>query len=297
MSSLHPDWHETNQEEQVVPVHGAKDDRNLPEGIPVSRKPAAILGMLIVSSLAFTYYHSSSSIKGQVTDSAPIIHIKEDGIDPQSITVQQGQTVTWINEQAIPHIIESTDLCNADGACLYTPTVFPGEQVDFEISVEIAAGTYSYSSVTSEDVTGEIIVTATRSTPEPQDAQDPSPGDLTDILPPPPVAPTPPDSNEPPENNIPSNQLSDIPETATTPPSPPNPQNTNIPTNPNVGKYNTPDTNIAGTTNHNGAPPTINSVHKPLQQPQTGASSWIVFILSIAGLTWVTRRAFSYNLQ
>jgi plastocyanin len=284
MNPLHQDWHDTGKDEQVVPVRSAKESSSnetcLAGGIPVSRKPAAILGMLIVSSLAFTYYHESSQVTGQVANTSQTVLISEDGLDPLSVSVQQGQTITWINKQSIPHILQSEDLCNANGDCLYTPTVFPGEQINFEITNEIIPGTYTYVSVTSETVAGEIVVTKGDSNQEPDD-------DPANALPPPPEATIPPEANEPPAKQ----EAPKAPPKVDTPKAPtPN----NIPTNPNIGKNKKLNANLAGNT-QTKTPPPINSVKKPIRQPETGASSWIVFVLSIAGLMWVTRRAFAYN--
>ncbi|MBU0766375.1 hypothetical protein KKF55_01135 [Patescibacteria group bacterium] len=305
---MHPHWHETSKEEQTVPVHSTNEqssnESQLSSGIPVSRKPAAVLGMLIVSSLAFTYYHESSIIMGQVSDSSPIIHITENGVDPESVTVHQGQTITWINEQAIPHILESLDLCNPDGDCLYTPTVFPGEQINFEISDDIASGTYTYSSVISETVNGEIIVAEGVATLPTSESQEPADELPPDKLPPtPPLLPTAPltppsDTSDPPVADEPIDILSNTPETfTTTPPTTPPTQlpvpKANIPTNPNIDRNLSLNTNVIGKSNQISSPPPINSVHKPFSQPETGASSWIVFALSIIGLTWITRRTFA----
>jgi len=297
MSPMHPEWHETEQDELTVPVHCAneepKDASVLASGIPVSRKPAAVLGILIVSSLVITYYQGSSRITGQVSDSPPLISITEDGTEPASVTAQQGQTITWTNEQTIPHILESTDLCNADGACLYTPTIFPGEQVDFKITSDIPAGTYTYSSVTSENINGEIVVIEDDEVPPPENPTE-NTEDPTESLPPPPPLET----FEPPSDNGSENLSSRTPDTSPPPPpllpTPPLPKQ-NIPTNPNTVTNRSLGANLTDAPLHSSAPPTINTTHKPFRQPETGASSWIVFAISIIGLTWITRRAFCYR--
>ncbi|MBU2213623.1 hypothetical protein KKC44_06400 [Patescibacteria group bacterium] len=293
MIAMHPEWHETEQDECNVPVRCANEKPKgasvLASGIPVSRKPAAILGILIVSSLAITYYQGSSRITGQVSSSPQLISITEDGTEPASVTVQQGQTITWINEHTIPHILESADLCNASGECLYTPTIFPGELVDFRITSDIPTGTYTYSSVTAENINGEIVVIEGDEVLPPEDPIENS-DDPTEPMPPPP-----PETIEPPSDSDTDNSESITPVSFTPPPpnSLPIPLPTqNIPTNPNTVTNRSLGANLTDAPLHSGAPPPINTTHKPFRQPETGASSWIVFAISIIGLTWITRRAF-----
>ncbi|MBU0458669.1 hypothetical protein KJ652_03390 [Patescibacteria group bacterium] len=284
MNAIHPNWRETDNDEQPVPIRSANTDtENKDETIEmnmrVSRSPAAVFGILLVASLGLTTVNNFSGLKGQIAGGSPLIHITSSGISPANITVALGDTIHWINEQDIPHILRSEDLCNTEGECLFTHTIFPGEQGEYTIPMGLSPGTYAYSSVTENSISGEIVV-STQVAVNPDNL--PVQVDSPPVQPPPDIDPNPlsfyPPNSDPPIGNP----------TPSLPPPPPAPAQ-NIPTNPN--------TNSNLTANVQSNTQTLEVIkHKPFGQPETGAMTlWIVLSLSIVTLIWCTRHSFYWK--
>ena len=160
-SSLHPHWQD---DEQPVEVHAkepepqASEESDAPQGVAISRRPAAIVGMVAVIGIGFTLFGGFDALEGQVAGSQNSIAITTRGFEPSSLTVAYGQTITWTNNQDIPHILESQTLCSNTGFCLQTKTLFNGDSDTFTITPDINPGTYEYYSSISENVRGTIVV-------------------------------------------------------------------------------------------------------------------------------------------
>lgn len=88
------------------------------------------------------------------------IRITSNSLVPKAANVRPGQEIVWINEDTIPHILESDTLMGSNGTTLYTPAIFPGSEERFILSQSQAAGRHSYISTTSVDIFGEINVLA-----------------------------------------------------------------------------------------------------------------------------------------
>ncbi len=285
MNSIHPHWQST-EDEQPVPVRSAskKATPSVAGAASISRKPAAIMGIVLVSALSLTYFHSTSSLTGQISDGAPVVKITDKGMEPKLINAALGDVIKWTNEDSTPHILTSVTLCNDNRECLSTPTIFPGDEATFTIPMDITPGTYSYNSVIAEHVKGEIDISgaaaittgganqesAYRAPEVPPPVKDPMPSFPNDFG----FVPNKPKTFAPP------------PAVTTTA--------GGIPVNPNSGKsFALPTTNAVQPAAHTGAPPVVTG-HKPISQPQTGAGTWVVvvmFVLSIAGLVMKTKRA------
>ena len=137
MSNLHPHW---ESEGADVPVRAREDEPKTDNSIPenaktVSRQPAAIVGMITVIAIGYIFFQGVESLTGQVSsgDQQKNVVITADGLSPVTLEVEHGQTITWTNNQAIPHILESQELCSDTGYCLQTKTLFQGESDNFTI--------------------------------------------------------------------------------------------------------------------------------------------------------------------
>ncbi|HCI03476.1 TPA: hypothetical protein DE059_00965 [Candidatus Peribacteria bacterium] len=288
MNSLHPHWQST-EDEQPVPVRSVSQESTPSRASTsvISRKPAAIMGIVLVSAFSLTYFHSASSLTWQVADGSPIVVITEKGMKPKLLNAALGDNIKWTNEDTTPHILTSDTLCNDNRECLSTPTIFPGDEATFVIPMDITPGIYAYHSVIDSDVKGEINISAAAAittegvNTEPirpiveqkREIKDPAPAFPSDFG----FVPNKPKNIAPP------------PTFETTPVI-----SGGIPTNPNSGKsFAMPTTSAVQPNAHTGAPPVVTG-HRPISQPQTGAGTWVVvvmFVLSVAGLMMKTRKA------
>lgn len=315
---LHPEWdsseHSSGDGERIaidIESEATPDILQATEEKTISRKPAAVVGMLIVAAVFFVSIQGLDSLTGSVGSESATIRIGSAGFIPSSIEVSQGTTIEWTNEAEAPHILESETLCDAEGACLYTPMILQGETVSFDVLSNIPPGTYTYNSAILPDIVGEIIVQgnevepitdtmeASHNTPatnnETQDVTEPSAEDSlteatneveTEVEP------------EPEAHGIESlfPNASNTPEPASTVTPAPTPSRSPsltsqaIPTNPNVvgtvhnaapAAIRAPATNPQSL--HNGAP-------RPMRQPETGAGVWAVLAMSLCGFWLVTKR-------
>jgi plastocyanin len=287
MNSLHPHWQST-EDEQPVPVRSVSQESapSFAGTSVISRKPAAIMGIVLVSALLLAYFHSASSLTGQVADGSPIVVITEKGMEPKLLNAALGDNIKWTNEDTTPHILTSDTLCNDNRECLSTPTIFPGDEATFVIPMDITPGIYSYNSVIDSDVKGEINISAAAAITTEGANEEP--------------AYRAPEQKHPVKDPAPSfpNNFGFVPDKPKNIDSPPTiettPETSGIPTNPNSGKsFAMPTTSAVQPNAHTGAPPVVTG-HRPISQPQTGAGTWVVvlmFIASVAGLMWRTRKA------
>lgn len=244
------------------------------------------MGIVLVSALSLTYFHSTSSITRQISNGSPIVKITDKGMEPKLINAALGDVIKWTNEDSMPHILTSATLCNDNRECLSTPTIFPGDEAAFTIPMDITPGTYSYNSVIAEHVKGEIDISGAAAITTGGTNREPA-YRAPEV--PPPVK----DSMPAFPNDF--GFVPDKPKTFAPPPAVPIATTTSgIPINPNSGKsFAMPTTSAVQPETHTGAPPIVTG-HKPISQPQTGAGTWVVvvmFVLSVAGLMVKTRRS------
>lgn len=195
MSALHPHWQADEGADVPVrdssPVPTEEEVTRNPSRIdispsssirPASRMPAAVVGILIVATVCITSAGGWEAIRGQLaqvgggaassaasskssTSSIPKklaaveIHIVARGFSPEIATVQPGQQITWINDQAFPHILTSATLRNDSGAFLNTAAVFPKGKVSFTVGKNEPAKEHTYDSTTDPTLHGKIVVT------------------------------------------------------------------------------------------------------------------------------------------
>ncbi len=163
MRDIDPHWQST--EPTVI---GGSPKKSAAKRATASRRPAALVGILFVTALGVAMYTQWSPLQGDIQNisgtefssagtSIDVI-ITEAGLEPRKITAAPGQTVTWNNTTGLPHIFESKDIKDSSEQSLYSPAIFPGSKQSFTISSKQAPGTYTYASVTSTDITGEIEI-------------------------------------------------------------------------------------------------------------------------------------------
>ncbi len=163
MTNIHPHWESEGKDVPVKVRQTEKKGPKIPQNAQVvSRQPAAIVGMITVIAAGYLFFQGVESLTGQVAESgSKTVTITEDGLSPAILEVEHGETVSWTNMQSIPHILESSTLCSDTGYCLQTKTLFEGESDNFTITLDMPAGSYEYTSATSSDIQGQIIITTT----------------------------------------------------------------------------------------------------------------------------------------
>ncbi len=333
MIQLHPHWHSTGDGDQDPLPLSKKPASAVPTRIPVglqgvSRRPAAALGILTVLVAGFSFFDVIPSIRGtevaqSIVATGVQIRITENGLVPKAANVRPGQEIVWINEDTIPHILESDTLMGSNGTTLYTPAIFPGSEQRFTLSQSQATGRHSYISTTSVDVFGEINVLATDGStvkgaapvkPSKKAVDDKSIfGDLeagsSSGTEPAIAAKQTAQSSSSAKNTAviaPDNREDTIdsmdplgPLTAGVAPTssqsdPVGKQNSLIPYNPyTVGSTREHPFDTSGEpvsdTAHAGAPLKNVKGYKPFTQPKTGPGLWVAVALSLAAVTFVTR--------
>lgn len=290
MSDIHPHWHAIDQEEPEASGASVRvsspNATRIPIGLShVSRQPAAVVGILVVIGISFLLIRGAQEGTEQLRGSVEVL-ITQNGLEPATVTVQQGQEITWINQQDMPHILESRTLCSAADDCLYTRTLFQNDRYTFTVSAGMEPGTYTYSSSTSEDIAGQIIVTK-RQEEVPAKVAASTWGNL--------LAQTPQQETMDMENpeDVPFNDSFPNPETFGNPVDNPeplgNPNPAILPRNP----YTAGSDRIGPSVDFGNEPaPEFFEGGGPMRQPETGMSIWLVAMGSLLGIYGVTRRCF-----
>ncbi len=260
MHNIHPHWQE--EDDAPVEVHVKPTTKTQ----AISRRPAALFGMVVVIGLGFVFFRGVDALRGQV-GSGPTVLITENGIIPERIEVEHGQTIMFINDKQDPQSIVSQTLCSNTGFCLQTESINNGEAATFSIMPDMQSGEYAYTVNGTNDLAGTIaIVTDT--------AEDFV--DFASVF----DDPSPPPMQEQPDPSPQPTSFFDDPVPATTEAT----TQSAIPTNPyTIGsQYNQEPAQVAFT-----------QTGGPIQQPETGAGTTIIFALSILALLWCTRDAFA----
>ena len=150
---IHPHWIET-EGGQPVKVRAAKKQQT------VWRWPAALVGIFVVGTIIAAPFINFSTLFGQVAPVSGVVEvrIRNGQFVPEFITVQQGEQVTWFNDDDTPHSIESDTLCNSQNACLVTPTILRGESTFLLVPDDVSSGEYTYTSSTNPTMIGRINI-------------------------------------------------------------------------------------------------------------------------------------------
>ncbi len=169
MRDIDPHWQST-EPTVIGGAVSAKVPAKVPHR-PASRRPAALVGILLVVLIGIAAYVQMTPLTGEVqsitgneSSSAPAdavtVEITDAGVVPRKVALRAGQTLYWTNKTTLPHIFESEDLKGQDGQSLYSPAIFPGSTQSFTVSESQTPGTYTYASVTANDVSGEVEIIA-----------------------------------------------------------------------------------------------------------------------------------------
>lgn len=157
MGSLHPHWQATDAGKENIRIIPKQPHMPMKRA---SRRPAAFTGIALIAIAGFAVFQSMnhlSDVKGQLA--APVtITIRANGVDPKTVTVDPGATITWRNEDTIPHILSSETFPTSDGQPFATSAIFPGSNTHILVPTNAAGATHAYISQTSQTVIGEIII-------------------------------------------------------------------------------------------------------------------------------------------
>lgn len=182
MSTLHPHWHETEENgDAPVSIHVKNTEDTEPAAKAVSRTPAAMVGTALALFVGSSIVYGTYALRGQLA-SAVDVRITESGLVPADISVENGQEITWINEQQIPHYLLSSEMCTPNGDCLNTETIFNSESTSYTVPTDIADGSYEYFSASDTTIKGTITIGGSSATieppaiPNPDPSTDPGPG-------------------------------------------------------------------------------------------------------------------------
>ena len=322
---LHPAWlSEPGAEPVAIRVRETAAQQAAPVRVTVSRRPAAVAGILVVIGMLASVYGTTDLFSGQLSmplaapaDAALSIRITETGFEPKSLKVRPGDTVTWINNATIPFILASPDIETVDGP-LDTSPIFPESSLAVTIAKGAKTGTFAYISQTSTD-TGELVIDATA--PAASAPSAPAQNTVVSSVPPAPVsapaapvaaassAPRPMSSSEQRSSvrpvssapaKAPAQNIPVIPTTAVGA-IPRNPYAINKPSY--VDPVQPASSAVSSKATHAGAPSkNVASVtdHKPVSQPGSGPENWIVAIVSIVslcalGMQAMRKQAWTYN--
>lgn len=266
MTPMHPQWQST-EDEQIVPVRAKTDDRR---PVRVSRAPAAIVGILLMVGAVAYSFGGLGDLIGQLTDPTPdvTVHLKQDGPDPTPATIKPGQTIRWVNDDQIPHVLTSTTLPTSDGKPFSTPSIFPNDDAFYTAPAGAPEGTYDYISQTSPDFSGQIVISAGANAPTTS-----SVASTASVAPATSSAPAAAQSSSLSALPLPTQQSSSMA---------PSPVGANvIAVNPHVVGAKSSSSRKPGVTEH-----------KPTKQTESGPAVWIVLGCSVAALYVATRGAF-----
>jgi plastocyanin len=208
------------------------------------------------------------NLLGQLTNPTPdvTVRIKHDGTEPQIATIVPGQTVRWINDDQIPHILSSDTLPTGDGKPFNTVAMFPASDAYYTAPLTATEGAYEYISQTSPEVAGQIVISATAlSVPTSSSA---------------PLSSTP--SSVIPTQSSSSQSTTTLPTQA--PPSPPS-------FNALEGNVIAVNPYVVGTKPGSTRKPGVTE-HTPTKQAESGPAIWIVLGCSAALVFFASRGAF-----
>jgi plastocyanin len=279
MTSIHPHWHTTDEDEQPVSITVAESKQVAEENIipRAKRTPAAFIGVVLFLVIGFVLFKGNADFSGQLTEADMDIMITPTAVDPQTVTITAGQTVKWINKSGIPQILESSTIFMPNGEPFKTTAIFPDAEFTFTIPEGVPAGTYDYESTTSAMITGEIVVEAAMPAALPAENQQSS---ASETMPVSSVAPVQMPVSVSSAASIASSRASVAQITPVG----------GIPVNPHtIGSTYVPvEQNL-----HQGAPRSSASIskHTPISQPTTGMGAWTVSIMGVLALIGVLIRA------
>lgn len=284
MTILHPHWQPTDDggaashkpqhsEEREHRFHSHEFKAEARSASSVSRRPAAILGILLSLSIGAVVMRDGTPLETSVTGDTLTVSITAGGFVPERLSLQPGQTVIWKNETQIPHILASETLRTENGKALQTSPIFPAATGQYTVPLLTTPGEYAYISQTDK-LSGVLIVddrTAAGATSSDTTAQATSAAAVVASA-----------ASAP---SIEQNSSSDAATSA------PSVTASVLPKNPHtVGTL--PAGGLLPAQPAPGVPAYAATPSKPVTIPKTGPTLWIVAVASILALYALTRRHF-----
>lgn len=300
MTSLHPHWQSTDEHERPVHITARSSHERASQPTFASRKPAAIAGIALMIAIAFVWTGGISSVMsllGQASTSVTVT-ITSGGVDPETVTVTPGETITWTNTDTIPQILASDTLPTSDGQPFQTSAIFPNSSTHFLVPVNAPDGTYEYVSQTSQNISGHIVIQGATSIATSSGIVAPQ-QDATQQQPSmPPAAMTQPSAPAADQSALPliPSLDSNISSQAATEPT--QPQQNQVP--PLGAAAQLPDNPHTVATEaslppRQGESTTAATTGAPTDVPTTGPDVDVVVALSAMALLWVSRKAFAFK--
>jgi len=119
------------------------------------KKSLIVIGLIIILLIGggiFLFMQSSqkSSSENNSTTPSANIEIRSFAFVPSEITINVGNTLTWVNNDLVPHTITSDS-----GTELNSPTLSKGKTFSYTFNT---AGTYEYHCSIHSSMKGKIIV-------------------------------------------------------------------------------------------------------------------------------------------
>jgi plastocyanin len=120
-----------------------------------------LLIILIISIAAagctgYQQPHVSTTTPQTPVPGGNTVTIKNFAFSPQTMTVSQGSTVTWVNQDSVEHqIINDTSGSNAEGAIFKSTSLPNGASYSFKFDIP---GTYPYHCSIHPSMKGTITV-------------------------------------------------------------------------------------------------------------------------------------------
>lgn len=116
----------------------------------IKRRLAAIALFVLLAGTAAHMARGGNSAVGSDDQSTPVrITIDNFSFTPKEVTVPKGATITWVNQDDVPHTVVSTD------RKFRSKAIDTNEQFSFTFSEE---GTYGYFCSVHPVMMGKIIV-------------------------------------------------------------------------------------------------------------------------------------------
>lgn len=160
MTPMHPHWQSTD-DEAIVPVRSKTNQASAP--VRVSRAPAAVVGIALMVGVVAYSFGGLDAVIGQLTNPTPdvTVRVRQGAVDPEIATIMPGQTIRWVNDDQIPHVLSSQTLPTSDGEPFTTSAMFQNGEAFYTAPATAPEGTYDYISQTSPDVAGQIVISNT----------------------------------------------------------------------------------------------------------------------------------------
>lgn len=291
MTNMHPHWQSTDGDEQAVRItsvqknklHAHERDVHA-SPVRASRRPAAIAGIamiLIAGFFGMGGIGSIQSLLGQASTSVTV-QITSNGTDPETVTVSPGETITWTNNDTIPHILSSDTLPTSDGQPFMTSAIFPGASTHFLVPPTAPAGMYAYISKTAQNISGHIVIQGSAMAQTSVASVSMQQASSAAFIPPVTAVSSVPDMMQ--NTSVPALTSSEQAQLGgTTTPVPANV----IPENP----HTVSTASSLPTRQQPGTQKPAVTAHTPTGEPATGPDVYVVIGMSMAAVLWISRKA------